>query len=142
MKKPLVDESVLDGIPDELIRPLLAISIRAFRPHTINGYKQLLKEIRRLVRPCHEAGGESLFYIDIENMVNRRMQAMLDAQEWARKSDPVAEVTDIEINRWYVNIHSNGQNRALLVAYERAGVDRRLEEKVRAVVTEASDRDV
>lgn len=67
MKKPLVDESVLDGIPDELIRPLLAISIRASHPHTIPSYKQLLKEIRRLVGPCGGAGGESLYYIRVEN---------------------------------------------------------------------------
>lgn len=59
------------------------------------------------------------------------------------KTDPAAEATSSEINHWYVNVHSNGQNRAVLVAYERAGVDRRrTEEQVRAVVTEATERDV
>lgn len=142
--KTLVDERILDGIPDELIRPLLAISIRATRPNTIDDYKQLLKDIRKLVRSCSEAGGSSLYYIDVENAVEQRLAALLAAQKWARKTDTAAEAKHIGVNRWYVNIHSgNGDYRGLLVAYERAGLDRRrMEEKVRFVVTEASERDV
>lgn len=141
MKKPLVDERVLEGIPEELIRPLLAMSIRIFQPHTVESYKQLLKEIRQLAKPCGEAGGESLFYIDLKNMAERQMRAMLDAQTWVRKTDSTAEATSLEINRWYVNVHSTGYNRALLVAYERAGLDVN-GVRVRAVVTEATDRDI
>jgi hypothetical protein len=141
--KSLIDEQILDGIPEELIRPLLAMCMHALQPHTIESYKQLLKETRRLGRACGEAGGQGLFYIDLENSVNWRMYAMLDAQTWARKTDPDAEATDIEVNRWLVNVHSSGANRALLVAYERAGIDRRtLEERARAIVIEASDRDL
>lgn len=138
-----IDESILDGIPDELIRPLLAISIRASRPHTIDGYKHLLKEIDKLTISCSEAGGESLYYIRVRNMVSQHMYAMLDAQKWVRKTDPAAKATSIAINRWSVDVFSQQQNRLLLVAYERAGIDqRRMEEKTRAVVTEASERDV
>src|SRR5215213_10168258 len=123
MKSPLIDEQVLDGIPDELIRPLLAMSIRTFRPHTIESYKKLLKDARKLRQKCLELGGQSGYYLDLENMVNERMQAMTHAQAWARKADSEAEATSIDINRWRVNVHSNGHNRALLVAYERAGMD-------------------
>lgn len=143
--KTLVDEIILEGIPEELIRPLLAISIRASRPQTIDGYKQLLKEIRKLTIPCGEAGGESLYYIRVRNLVSERMQAMLDAQTWARKKDPTAEAVSVDTNRWRVEIHSREQERnySLLVALERAGVDyNRGEEKVRAAVTEATERDV
>jgi hypothetical protein len=141
--KPLIDEQVLEGIPEELIRPLLAMCIRALQPHTAESYKQLLKETRRLGRACSAAGGQSLFYIDLENIITRRMYPMLDAQTWARKTDPTAEATSIEVDRWIVDVHSSGTNRALLVTYERAGIDRRtLEERARVIVTEASDRDL
>src|SRR5262245_42908560 len=76
MRKPLVDESILDGIPDNLIRPLLAISIRATHAQTIEECKQLLKEIKKLIIPCGGAGGESLYYIDVRNIVSRRMYAL------------------------------------------------------------------
>jgi hypothetical protein len=141
--KPLIDEQVLEGIPEELVRPLLAMCIRALQPHTVESYKQLLKETRRLGRACGEAGGQSLFYIDLEDLVSRRMYPMLDAQTWARKTDPTAEATSIEIERWIVNVQSSGTNRALLVTYKRAGVDRRtLEERARVIVTEADDDDL
>ncbi len=142
--KTLIDESILDGIPDELIRPLLAISIRATRPNTIEDYKQLLKDIRKLIRPCSEAGGSSLYYIDVENAVEQRLAALLAAQKWARKTDTTAEAKYIGVNRWYVNIDSgNGDYRGLLVAYERTGFDgRRMKETGRYVITEASERDV
>lgn len=141
--KTLVDERILDGIPDGLVRPLLAISIRATRLNTIEDYKQLLKDIRKLSKPCHEAGGKSLYYVDVKNDVTRRLEALRAAQKWARKTDPAAEASDIGVNRWYVGVYSNDTYRGLLVAYERAGVDRRrMEEKIRLVVTEASERDV
>ena len=141
--KPLIDEQVLEGIPEELIRPLLAMCIRTLQLHTVESYKQLLKETRRLGRACGETGGQSLFYIDLEDLVTRRMYPMLEAQTWARKTNPAAEAASIEIDRWIVDVHSSGTNRALLVSYERVGIDRRtLEERARVIVTEAGDRDL
>lgn len=138
-KQTLIDESVLDGIPDELIRPLLAISIRASHPHTRKGYQQLLADVRRLAAPCHTAGGESLYYIDVETRVQQYIHAMRAAEKWARQPD--AEATSIETDQWAVEVHSQGQNRSLLVSYERAGVDpRNFEERVRLVVTETPPR--
>ena len=143
MNKTLVDEQILDGIPDELIRPLLAISIRATRLSTIDDHKKLLKDIQNLTEPCYEARGESGYYLHVKNMVERRMEALIAAQRKARKTDPSAEATDIDVNRWYVGIHSNSAYRGFLVSYERAGLDRRrMEERIRLVVTEAGERDV
>ena len=141
MAKSLIDESILNGIPDELIRPLLAISIRASRPHTIASYKQLLKDIRRLSRLCGTAGGESLYYVDVQTNVEQAIQAMLDAQAWARKTDPIAEATSIYSDRWAVNVHSNGQNRELHVEYKPSGLTLN-GVRLRTVVTEVKDHDV
>jgi hypothetical protein len=141
MTKSLVDESILDGIPDELIRPLLAISIRASRPHTIPSYKQLLKDIRRLIGPCGDAGGESLYYVDVQTRVEQAMQAMLDAQAWVRKTDPAAEATSIYSDRWAVNVHSNGRNQELHVEYKPAGLTIN-GVRLRTVVTEVKDHEM
>jgi len=76
-------------------------------------------------------------------MVSQRMYAMIDAEQWARQTDPIAAATGSAVNRWSVEVFSNGQNQTLLVAYERAGVNyQRREEKVRAVVTAANEKDV
>ena len=69
MPEPLVDESVLDDIPPELIRPLLAMSIRASHPHTIETYQALLDEMETLLYPCAKAGGESLYYVRVHNQI-------------------------------------------------------------------------
>lgn len=142
MPEPLVDESVLDDIPPELIRPLLAISIRASRPHTIETYQALLDEMEALLYPCAKAGGESLYYVRIRSRILQSMRAMIDAQTWGRQTDSELKATFVAPHRWMVILSKEGYEQDVLVNYVRDGVDReRMEEKLRPVVVEATEDD-
>jgi hypothetical protein len=130
--RPLLDEEILDDIPDELIRPLLALCLRALKPNTIESYKQVLKEGRRLGRACRVTPSARLAYHLPETRVVVRLHRMQEAQAWAQKIDPDAEVTSILVNRWYVNTIIHGEQRPLLVEHHLIRPDR-----LRTLVTEA-----
>jgi hypothetical protein len=134
--KPLIDEQILADIPDELIRPLLAMCMRVLLPNTIVSYKQLLKESRRLDRASRIAPMSSLAYFRLERMATIRLDRLQEAQDWAQKSDPAAEVTLIGVNRWIVNTRIHGEQRPLFVEHQPIGVYRS-----RTVITEANERD-
>lgn len=139
---PLIDERILDDIPDGLIRPLLAVCLIEMRTFSIEQHEQLIAVIQDLVRPYEDLEGEGLSHISIQNRLHRRLLAMRDAHDWAQKTDPEAQVTSVDINRWVVNVTSVGTRRRLLVAYESAGLDPELmEETLRPVVTEAGPAD-
>lgn len=142
--EPLIDESILEGIPDELIRPLLAISILESRTFTIEQHQQLIKEIDKFILPCHEIGGESLYYIRVQNRLYNRLYAMLDAQAGAQQIDPTAKASHADTNRWYVNIiYEDGRNEGVLVSYESTGLDTEtMEEGTRPIVTKAGPGDL
>ena len=142
MNQPLVDESVLDDIPSELIRPLLAISIRATHPHTIETYQALLDEMEALLYPCAKAGGESVYYVRVRNQILQSMRAMIDAQTWGQQRDPALEASFVTHHRWMVTLSKAGYHQDVLIHYVRDGVDReRMEEKLRPVVVEATEDD-
>ena len=139
---PLIDERILEDIPDALIRPLLAVCLIEMRTFSIEQHEQLIAAIQDLVRPYEDLEGEGLSHISIQNRLNQRLQAMRDAQDWAQETDPAAQVLSVEINRWFVDITSTGASRRLLVAYESAGLDPELmEETLRPVITEAGPAD-
>lgn len=136
----LIDESVLDGIPDELIRPLLAISIRATELHTIEDFEQLFKDIEKISRRCSDAGGQSLYYILVKNAAVRRLNAALAAENWGKQTDPTAKFGGIEISRWSVRVATSKEVRRLFVGYKPAGLDPdTMEEEIEFVITEASE---
>jgi len=115
--KPLINEDVLKGIPEHLIRPLLAFSIRAAQINTLDDCALLLKEARRLGHACREASGNSLYFITIENMINQKMYALQDVEKSVKKSDESARAVNIEVDQWRVNVYQSGQNKDFTVCY-------------------------
>ncbi|MEM8529741.1 MAG: hypothetical protein AAGF95_02805 [Chloroflexota bacterium] len=142
MNQPLVDESVLDDIPSELIRPLLAMSIRADRPHTIETYQALLDEMEPLMEACSKAGGQSLYYVKIRAKILRCMRVMIDAQTWGQQRDPALEATSVDIYSWVVGLSKEGYHQDVLLQYKGDGLDyETMEKKIRPVVVEATEDD-
>ena len=115
--RPLINEDILTGIPEHLIRPLLAFSIRASRVQTLNECILLLKEARRLGRACRDSGGTSLHFRIIENALSQKMYALQDVEKRAKKTDESAMAVNIEIDRWRVNVYQSGKNKDFTVHY-------------------------
>ena len=140
MAKTLVDEQLLDSIPDDLIRPLLVLSIRAAHLDTIEDCRKLLKDVRKISKRCSDAGGESLYYVHLYNIAAQRLDVLLAVQRKVRQTDPSAKAEYINISRWSVAVSTKGQYRSWFVSFKRGGLDkRRMEEYIRTVITEASD---
>ncbi len=140
MANTLIDEQLLDSIPIDLIRPLLVLSIRAAHLHTIEDCRKLLKDVRKLSKRCSDAGGESLYYVHLYNVAAQRLHVLLAVQRKVRKMDPTAKAEDINISRWRVDVSTKGQYSSWFVSFKRGGLDqRRMEEYIRTVITEASD---
>jgi hypothetical protein len=141
-RETTIDLSVLDDIPDALIRPLLAISILETHVHTIEEHERLLNAINTFFHSYRNLVGESLYYVDIKNRLDARLYALRDAQTWAQQTDPTAEATDAWIDRWAVDIFSKGTNRTVLVEYESVGLNpETMEEDARPVITDADPAD-
>lgn len=141
MKTP-INEQILSTVSDELIRPLLALSMRALRPSSIETYKQLLREVKVLRSACSSVE-ESLLCRKLDMMISLRMYAMLDAQKWAQKQGHTAEAIGVYINRWQVEMLIDGENREYLVSYVDDGVDKkRMERKVKPLIIEAAESDL
>jgi hypothetical protein len=136
----LIDESVLNGIPDELIRPLLAISIRATELYSTEDFEQLFKDIQKIREAASNAEPQSLYYVHVENAATRRLCALQAAEDWAKQTDPAAHFGGIEISRWSIHVYSGKDVRRLFVSYKPTGLDPlSMEEKIEFVITEASE---
>ena len=136
-----LNEQILENVSPELIRPLLALCMRTLQPNSTGTYEQLIQEIQSVSRVCHNLE-EELLCTRLKGMAHVRMQAMRDAQEWVEKQGDEADSIDVHVNRWYVEMLVNGENRAYVVSYVDDGVDRqRMERKVKALVVEATEGD-
>lgn len=136
--KPFIDETVLDSIPDVLIRPLLAISIRSTEINSLEDYEELLKDIEKISKACSDAGGQSLYYVNVKSAITQRLEAAQAAMDWVHQTDPSADFGGIEISRWNVHVYSDKNVRNLFVGYKPAGLDpTTMEEDIEFVITEA-----
>ena len=137
MAKVTIDETILETIPEHLIRPLLVLSIRAANLHTVDECRNLINDVRKIANECSRAGGESLYYVKLLNAAEQRLQALPAVQRKMRKTDPTASVAVIDISRWSVYGYANGRDQQWFVSYKRGGLDRHtMEESIRTVISE------
>jgi hypothetical protein len=139
--KPTVDQQILEQIPDELVRPLLALCMRTLRYNSVDTYQQLIHELDALREVCTGLD-EQLLWSRLNSMIQLRLIAMLNVQQWAQERGHSAEPAGVYINRWYIDMIVDGKNKGYLVSYADDGVDEeRMERKSKAVVIEATEDD-
>jgi hypothetical protein len=138
---PDIDQHILDQVPDDLIRPLLALCMRTLRYNSFTTYEQLLQELRT-IRATDESLDVQLLWSHLTGIIRLRMRAMQDAKEWLHLQGQIAEPTEVYVNRWYVGMMVDSQPKGYLVSYTDDGIDyEAMERKSRAVVREATEDD-
>ena len=137
----IINQEVLDHVPDELIRPLLALCMRTLRYNSLETYGQVLQELSA-IHISNESEEVQFLRGRLRSAIQLRMRAMQDAQQWLQAEGHDAEPTEVYVNRWYVGMLVDSQRKGYLVAYEADGIDQEaMEEKARAVVLEATKDD-
>ncbi|HEU5015991.1 MAG TPA: hypothetical protein VFT66_25935 [Roseiflexaceae bacterium] len=140
--KAKIDEQILENVPDELIRPLLALCMRALRENSIPEYRKLIRELNALREACTGLE-EQLLWARLDAKIYLQMHAMLEAEKWAKKHGHTAKAISVYVNRWYVQMVVDGENKEYVISYADDGIDkRRMEQKRKAVVQEAIGDDM
>jgi hypothetical protein len=138
---PIINQEILNSVPDELIRPLLALCMRTLQYNSRETYEDILEELNA-IQTSNEIQAVQFLRGRLRSAVQLRICAMQDVQQWLRANGQDAEPTEVYVNRWYVGMLVDGQRKGYLVSHAPDGIDQEaMEEKSRAVVLEATQDD-
>jgi hypothetical protein len=138
---PIINQEILNSVPDELIRPLLALCMRTLQYNSRETYEDILEELNA-IQTSNEIQEVQFLRGRLRSAVQLRICAMQDVQQWLRAKGQDAEPTEVYVNRWYVGMLVDGQRKGYLVSHEPDSIDQEaMEEKSRAVVLEATQDD-